>query len=574
MNVGHKSHSHNFDNNYEGTIIVEDIEDQTVKVPIVLNFNPSDLLDDSEPLYQFPIYENQEMEEQNQTISIRSRPIQQYIPHRKTSISTQETTKQFNKRNSISNDEFLKQMKMDSTYQPINLEKYQMDHTENLKNQTSSNEDFFKRITIGKQLEELGKKGVSTSLNSFAQFEEIVKSIQKNPINPFNNVFEETSGISIQQIQQPVTKSTLPPGYSGAKRYSLDGKIGLPRLPNDGSTTKKRNSIPERRNSQETTTGKRNSIPTPEKIEPVQKKQNVETESSFEQEKKKFKTELEDIGLLRKNSSSTPTNFSPNTQNISRRNSSSTNRKLSDQTHQQNFMFHVYTPENEQNQPRKSSSTPDVFHMYLPNQPKSKKTQKPTFSITTQTFHVYSPDSQQDDKKRKKKTKEKRLSKKRSKISTKEIQRIDESLSEKFLVLTRKVTPNEDGKLQDFDFDLFSFNENNINQVHIGVQPTCSCNDYEKGTCKHLFFCFLKVLGIHRDSDLIYQRALLSSELESMDGNDIILKKEDFCYLCCNSLLEKELTFCNFCGTKVHSECWKKCCTINVNHGCLFCEKK
>jgi hypothetical protein len=58
---------------------------------------------------------------------------------------------------------------------------------------------------------------------------------------------------------------------------------------------------------------------------------------------------------------------------------------------------------------------------------------------------------------------------------------------------------------------------NNVYDIHIGKIPTCSCPDFNNGhLCKHILFVMLKVLRVRRDSPLIYQKALLLTELQSI----------------------------------------------------------
>ncbi|KAJ3392657.1 hypothetical protein HDU84_003663 [Entophlyctis sp. JEL0112] len=47
--------------------------------------------------------------------------------------------------------------------------------------------------------------------------------------------------------------------------------------------------------------------------------------------------------------------------------------------------------------------------------------------------------------------------------------------------------------------------------------PECNCGDWEKGrNCKHLLFVFLKVLRVPSTSPLIFQKALLTSEVKEI----------------------------------------------------------
>jgi hypothetical protein len=73
----------------------------------------------------------------------------------------------------------------------------------------------------------------------------------------------------------------------------------------------------------------------------------------------------------------------------------------------------------------------------------------------------------------------------------------------------------------------------NVYTVKISHIPSCTCPDHAKGNlCKHIvsqfslqfvcnsllfkLFVFLKVLRVPSDSNLIYQNALLTEELESI----------------------------------------------------------
>lgn len=53
--------------------------------------------------------------------------------------------------------------------------------------------------------------------------------------------------------------------------------------------------------------------------------------------------------------------------------------------------------------------------------------------------------------------------------------------------------------------------------VQICQTPSCNCPDFEKGNfCKHILFAYLKVLRVSSSSYVIYQRALLKSELRGI----------------------------------------------------------
>jgi len=54
-------------------------------------------------------------------------------------------------------------------------------------------------------------------------------------------------------------------------------------------------------------------------------------------------------------------------------------------------------------------------------------------------------------------------------------------------------------------------------QVCVSQLVTCTCPDSSKGNqCKHIFFVLLKVLRIDKHSPLLFQKALLTSELATL----------------------------------------------------------
>lgn len=60
----------------------------------------------------------------------------------------------------------------------------------------------------------------------------------------------------------------------------------------------------------------------------------------------------------------------------------------------------------------------------------------------------------------------------------------------------------------------------NVYEVHIEEIPSCTCPDFQRGNiCKHLLFVLLKVCRISSNSHLLYQKALLTSELIEIFSN-------------------------------------------------------
>jgi len=53
-----------------------------------------------------------------------------------------------------------------------------------------------------------------------------------------------------------------------------------------------------------------------------------------------------------------------------------------------------------------------------------------------------------------------------------------------------------------------------VYSVSVGKHPSCSCPDFQKGNiCKHYLFVMLRVLRLDRSDPLVWQKALLKSEV-------------------------------------------------------------
>jgi len=108
---------------------------------------------------------------------------------------------------------------------------------------------------------------------------------------------------------------------------------------------------------------------------------------------------------------------------------------------------------------------------------------------------------------------EKRLSHWKSSASQATRERIERAKSQKMFLISRKAV--EPGNLQR-EFVVMG-TIGNVYNVTIGNIPRCTCPDYKNGnSCKHILFVFLKVLRLPSNSNLIYQKALLNSELISI----------------------------------------------------------
>ena len=150
----------------------------------------------------------------------------------------------------------------------------------------------------------------------------------------------------------------------------------------------------------------------------------------------------------------------------------------------------------------------------------------------------------------------------------------------------------------------------NVYDVLISSQPTCNCPDCARGKlCKHIIFVLVKVLQVPRNSELIYQNALLQSELATMFENapkstSIVLAKEEVvnaykksvlgeevkeeekveiavteklpegeCPICFDSLETAEkLDSCATCRNFIHKDCLKK--WLDVRNTCCYCRSK
>ncbi|ORY42222.1 hypothetical protein BCR33DRAFT_660991, partial [Rhizoclosmatium globosum] len=152
----------------------------------------------------------------------------------------------------------------------------------------------------------------------------------------------------------------------------------------------------------------------------------------------------------------------------------------------------------------------------------------------------------------------------------------------------------------------------NVYTVSICKTPECSCPDFQKGNlCKHILFVYLKVLRVDEHSHVIYQAALISSELKtilanrindaSVTANEHVIKKYnnlmngngdesgegsstvkqrplegEHCSVCFEDFEEKErdsLVWCRTCGNNIHKLCldqWKRAQSGNTVT-CVLC---
>ncbi|KAF5378349.1 hypothetical protein D9615_008763 [Tricholomella constricta] len=169
------------------------------------------------------------------------------------------------------------------------------------------------------------------------------------------------------------------------------------------------------------------------------------------------------------------------------------------------------------------------------------------------------------------------------------LDRVERVMSQRFFMIDRQRTP---GQLREVFSVLGS--TGNVYTVTIDKNPSCNCPDAAKGNhCKHILFIFLKVLQVTQASGVWYQKALLTSELETVFAeaplapNSIahprireaharatgkadaetqsppkkrIPGPDDDCPICYDGMHgvdEKSLVFCEDCGNALHKECFQ-----------------
>ncbi|KAJ7812706.1 hypothetical protein B0H14DRAFT_2856110 [Mycena olivaceomarginata] len=175
------------------------------------------------------------------------------------------------------------------------------------------------------------------------------------------------------------------------------------------------------------------------------------------------------------------------------------------------------------------------------------------------------------------------------------LDRVERVMTQRFFMVDRK---RVEGELKE-EFKVLG-STGNIYTVTIQQKPSCDCPDAQKGNhCKHILFIYLKVLQVTQSSGHWYQKALLTTELESIFANAPLAPnaianprlreayaratgksqapstpeasassapkkrmpgEEDDCPICydgMHNVAEASLTFCEECGNAVHGE-WKQ----------------
>ncbi|KAI0067800.1 hypothetical protein BV25DRAFT_1819238 [Artomyces pyxidatus] len=186
------------------------------------------------------------------------------------------------------------------------------------------------------------------------------------------------------------------------------------------------------------------------------------------------------------------------------------------------------------------------------------------------------------------------------------LERVDRVRSQRFFMIDRK---RVGGELRE-EFSVLG-STGNVYVVSIDRKPSCTCPDAQKGNhCKHILFIFLKVLQVTQASGFWYQKALLTSELEtifadappapnavanarvrdayaratgkapaasSSSSKKRIPGADDDCPICYEGMAgvaEKKLTFCEECGNALHTECFQQWAKSTPNLTCVWCRAK
>ncbi|KAH8938433.1 hypothetical protein BDL97_16G082400 [Sphagnum fallax] len=225
------------------------------------------------------------------------------------------------------------------------------------------------------------------------------------------------------------------------------------------------------------------------------------------------------------------------------------------------------------------SISPDDAGPSTPARPKTKKTRKAQ-----------------------KETDEKRMAKYISKPSIAVKERIQRAFQHRLYVIEKKMISGADSESPSAcDFFVLGAT-GNVYTVKLNQVPSCSCPDAAKGnTCKHLLFVMLRVLKLPQSDPRVWQKALLSTELEDLLNistvNEGIIASQrvrqrfheisgggseigsDFdtaakvvqrdidgdCPICYEKMVadggkgkKEPIVFCKACGNNVHRDCFER----------------
>ncbi|CAF3762064.1 unnamed protein product [Adineta steineri] len=226
--------------------------------------------------------------------------------------------------------------------------------------------------------------------------------------------------------------------------------------------------------------------------------------------------------------------------------------------------------------------------------PKRKNVQDFTLSVVNESNSI-NESMPSSSSKRQKKVTEKRLRRYRATMTVAIYDRIDRALNQRLYLLAITKSSNE-SIYREFKVLGQTANVYTVTITHI---PSCTCPDYAKGNlCKHIIFILHRVLKVDRNSPLIYQQALLTTELNEiftkadLQNNDSsvlaeqpireayyaktgdpdviltstnvtqkIIAADDECPICFESMIndENNIIFCSTsCGNNMHKNCFEK----------------
>jgi hypothetical protein len=205
--------------------------------------------------------------------------------------------------------------------------------------------------------------------------------------------------------------------------------------------------------------------------------------------------------------------------------------------------------------------------------------------------------------------KEKRLKRYKSSPNADTMSRIYRALSQRMYLIEQLDESNQTSGLARRYAVLGS--TGNVYNVTISQLPTCTCPDCARGKlCKHIIFVLARVLQVPQNSPLIYQSALLQSELkeifekapapanvqassavlsaykkavigsqddqtgEEQEKSTAVNEKvpEGECPICFESLQSTEqLDSCATCHNYIHKDCLRKWLAAASHPTCCYC---
>lgn len=189
---------------------------------------------------------------------------------------------------------------------------------------------------------------------------------------------------------------------------------------------------------------------------------------------------------------------------------------------------------------------------------------------------------------------EKRLARYVARPSTAVSERIGRAFQHRLYLIDKKpVVGDNPDRLAACEFFVLGAT-GNVYSVRLDRMPSCTCPDFKKGnTCKHILFVMLRVLKLPVDDPRVWQKALLTSELQELqhisclnEENVLASQKvrarfreiagsnsgkeerdrkvqrdlEGDCPVCYEPLdrAKEDVVFCRVCGNNVHRDCFMR----------------